>query len=317
MGPELVVVDMGWERVILGSCDVEVPIEIKFRSHSAHGVIRPIHAQKTTVVPPHSAIPVCIHHLHQIPADRDYLFKPGDVNSGVYAHMVNSETSTVLVQNDSHNLLHIPRNFRLGHIVELEYPNAFTAEPTELADLALRQPKSHHKASWFRKLVTAYAAIALPKILLPMSNSLASLDALVLHDHISSLTETKSGSSTLSEVKLSNGVTIHNSGKNTVQELTAVVEKFPQIWKDSGFAELSEENWMRIPLKTGWEEKLKSKAKVYPLGTRDREFVDKTFDELYGLGRMSWTTTSTPFSYPCFVVWKNQPNGEQEKTSGN
>lgn len=149
MGPELVVVDMGRKRVILGSCDVEVSIEIKFRSHSAHGVIRPILAQKTTVVPPHSASPICIHHLHQIPADRDYLFEPGDVNFGVYTHMVNSETSTVLVQNDSHNSLHIPRNFRLGHIVELECPNAFTAEPTELADLALRQPKSHHKASWF------------------------------------------------------------------------------------------------------------------------------------------------------------------------
>lgn len=302
MGPELVVVDIGRKRVILGSCDVEVPIEIKFHFHSAHGVIRPIHAQKTTVVPPHLALPVCIYHLHQIPADRDYLIEPGNVNFGVYAHMVNSETSTVLVQNDSHNSLHVPLNFRLGHIVELEYPNASTAEPTQLADLALRQPKSHHKASWFRKLVTAYAAIASPNILLPVSKFLASSDAPVLHDHTSSFTETKSGASTLSEVKLFNGVIIHNSGKNTVQELTAVVEEFLQIWKNLGFAELSEKNWMRIPLKTGWEEKLKSKAKVYPLGTRDREFVDKIFDELHGLGRMSWTTASTPFSYPCFVV---------------
>ena len=32
MGPELVVVDIGQKKVILGSCNVEVPIEIKFRS---------------------------------------------------------------------------------------------------------------------------------------------------------------------------------------------------------------------------------------------------------------------------------------------
>ncbi len=69
---------------------------------------------------------------------------------------------------------------------------------------------------------------------------------------------------------------------------------------------------MPILLKTGWEKKLKSKVKVYPFKTRDREFVDKTFDELHELGKMSWTTTSTPFSYPCFVVRKNQPNGELE-----
>ena len=93
----------------------------------------------------------------------------------------------------------------------------------------------------------------------------------------------------------------------------AVVKEFPQIWRDSGFEKLSEKNWMRILFKTRWEEKLKSKAKVYSLGTRDREFVDKTFDELHELGRMSWTTTTTPFSYPCFIVWKNQPHREQKR----
>ena len=68
---------------------------------------------------------------------------------------------TALVQNNNDNPLRIPRNFRLGHIVELEYPNAFTAEATELADLALRQPKFNHKASCFRKLITSCAAAVL------------------------------------------------------------------------------------------------------------------------------------------------------------
>lgn len=108
MGPELVLVDMGRKSVILGSYDVELPIEIKFCSHSAYRIICSIHAQKTTVVPPHLVLPICIHHFHQILENQDYLFEPEDVNFGVYAHMVNSETSTVLVQNDSHNSLYIP-----------------------------------------------------------------------------------------------------------------------------------------------------------------------------------------------------------------
>ena len=156
----------------------------------------------------------------------------------------------------------------------------------------------------------AYSGVDWPKIISPMSNSLASSDASILHGHTSSYTETRGDISISSNVKLSNEVTIHNLGKNTIQELTEVVEEFPQIWRDSGFAELSEQNWMCILLKTGWEEKLKDKAKIYPLGTRDREFVDKTFDELHELGKMSWTTNSTPFSYPFFVIWKNQPNEE-------
>lgn len=68
---------------------------------------------------------------------------------------------------------------------------------------------------------------------------------------------------------------------------------------------------MQIPLQSDWEKRVDGKAKVYPLGTKDREFVT-TFDELHSLGQMSWTKTSTPFSYPCFVVWKTLPSGERK-----
>jgi len=51
---------------------------------------------------------------------------------------------------------------------------------------------------------------------------------------------------------------------------------------------------------------------VYPLGIKDRKHIDKTFDKLYEKERMSWSTTSTPFSYPVFVVWKTLPSGERK-----
>lgn len=44
---------------------------------------------------------------------------------------------------------------------------------------------------------------------------------------------------------------------------------------------------------------------------RDKELVDKTFDELHELGRMSWSTDATPFSYPVFCAWKTQ-NGKRK-----
>lgn len=111
---------------------------------------------------------------------------------------------------------------------------------------------------------------------------------------------------------LPNGITIHDSGTEAVEAFTKIVDEYASIWTDQGFAELPEENWMRIPLKSDWEDKTPGKIRVYPLGTRDKEFIDKTFHELHSLGRMEWTNTSTPFSYPCFVVWRTLPDGSRK-----
>lgn len=146
-----------------------------------------------------------------------------------------------------------------------------------------------------------------------MPSPLASSGPFVFHNHAFSYADTEGGPSTLSGVKLSNGVTIHNSGKSTIQELTAVVEEFPQIWKDSGFAELSEENWMRILLKTGWEDKLKGKLKYTRSEPEIKSLLTRLLTSCINWAECHGQLTSTPFSYPCFVVWKNQPNGERKR----
>ena len=70
---------------------------------------------------------------------------------------------------------------------------------------------------------------------------------------------------------------------------------------------------MKIPLRDDWESRMPAKApRIYPLGIEDKKLVDKTFDKLHEQGRMSWSTTSTPFSYPVFVVWKTLPSGERK-----
>ena len=37
---------------------------------------------------------------------------------------------------------------------------------------------------------------------------------------------------------------------------------------------------MNIPLHNNWQSKITGKAKIYPLGVRDREVVDKMLDKL-------------------------------------
>lgn len=116
----------------------------------------------------------------------------------------------------------------------------------------------------------------------------------------------------VTDIVLPSGVILHKAEKEIVDKFTEIVNDYPSIWVEKGFADLPEDNWMRIPLKADWEEKVTGKAKVYPLGAKDREFVDKTFDQPHDLGRLSWTNFLTPFSYPCFVVWKKQADGTRK-----
>lgn len=39
-------------------------------------------------------------------------------------------------------------------------------------------------------------------------------------------------------------------------------------------------------------------TKPYPLGPKDRQVVDETFDKLHDQGKMGWTTKATPFRRP-------------------
>ena len=101
------------------------------------------------------------------------------------------------------------------------------------------------------------------------------------------------------------GVTIYGN-QDTCEKLGRVVEQHRILWEDrGGFADVPVEDWLRVPRKTNWEDLSKGKAKVYPLGIRDREVIDKEFDKLQSQGRVEWTSRHTPFSYPVFVVWKN------------
>ena len=47
---------------------------------------------------------------------------------------------------------------------------------------------------------------------------------------------------------------------------------------------------MKIPLQENWQSKITGKAKIYPLGIRDKEVVNNTFNKLHRQGRLDWIT---------------------------
>lgn len=60
--------------------------------------------------------------------DSDFLFYLAtQTNLMLFAHIVNHETTKVLVRNTSDQLLHILRHQKLGYIVDIYYNNCFLA----------------------------------------------------------------------------------------------------------------------------------------------------------------------------------------------
>ena len=106
-----------------------------------------------------------------------------------------------------------------------------------------------------------------------------------------------------SNIVLFNDVIIYSFDESKV--FRNLIAEFSTLWIDSDFVDLSKKNWMKISLKTNWENKISEKTKMYFLKTRDRALVDKTFDELHDLNRLFWINEFTSFNYSMFCEWKN------------
>lgn len=288
----------------IGSCGVEVPIEIRSKGPIMKRVIS---AKKPTIIPPKSTAVVEIHHL-DLP-DRDFLFEPiEDSTLSLYAGLMGNQTAGVLVKNEEEQPIRIRRNMKLGDLHELSTDGCYhiTTGQEEVAELATRHPKKEHQASFakgfFKNLLHKgkMAAIAL------LATGATAMNTTNMPTGAPTPSIEVVGSA--QDVVQPNGVTTYGH----VPELTQIVEEFPSLWKEEGFAEVPEAEWMRIPLKSDWEEKALKTARVYPLGAEARKVVDETFDKLHEQGRMSWTNESTPFSYPVFVVWTTRPDGSRK-----
>ena len=316
----------------ISSCKVHVPIELKPKGRA---VRQPVHARQSVVVPPHTQMLIPVHFTGPLPDSRDFLFEPDDESLlSLYAHLVDSSMSAVLAKNDSDLAIQVPRNRRMGTVAEADFDSCYHVTPSEeMADLATRRPRKDHQSSWLKKVfnkVVATSAIALLAVAGPtgsagttQTSGVANIPSISkdipgipgianLSGPIPEATKVPAPdltvNHTLDDLVLPSGVTIHAGSP----QIAAVANEFPKIWEEGGFADVPQQDWMRIPLRSDWESKVPKTARIYPLSNESKAIVDKTFDKLHDQGRMVWTNTSTPFSYPVFVVWKAQPSGERK-----
>jgi hypothetical protein len=113
---------------------------------------------------------------------------------------------------------------------------------------------------------------------------------------------------------LGNGITVFDDGSGIADILAHELLKY-DVWRDKGFADVPEDQWMSIPMKEEWEKIVDQSGKVYSASARDRKLIDEVHDKLHAQGRMSYVTSHAPTGFPVFVVWRwvDGPDGPIQK----
>lgn len=272
MSPENFVIDIEKKTALIGSCEVTVPISARQRGQF---LTRKLLTSESIIVPPRSEAMIPLVPV-SVPDDRDFLFHlAAQPNLTLFTHIIDHQTSRILVRNTSDQSLRIARRHKLGHLINIAYDNCFFTDERAAIDSATFLPSSQ-----------------------PLSK-------------FSAGTPLFSTDSSL-ETVLDNRVKVYGDAA-AVEQIAELVAEYPTIWESQSFVRIPPERWMTMPLKPGWESKVSAiKPKVYPLGNKAQRIVDDTFEKMHTQGRLKYTTDPTPFSFPVFVVYKTDSQGKRK-----
>ena len=234
---------------------------------------REILAESNIVLPPHSERLIPFISPN-LPDDRDFIFHPSPAPRSLtfFSHLIDRNNSAVVARNDSDHAFQVPRKFRLGAVTEMYYENCYLSG---LGPEHAECPPIHA-----------------PPIL-SSGVSISAVDPAL-------------------ETRLSNEIMVYGEPE-VVSRFKDLTEEFPSIWTSQGFVDIPPKRWMTVPLRSDWESKVSEiKPRVYPLGHKARKVVNETFDKLQSQGRLEYTRSQTPFSFPVFVVWKTNAKRERK-----
>ena len=268
---------------IRSCCGIQIPISVELKRMNQ--VNWGVFSKELMMIPPATKAIVPVQGPKRkpfqqlLPVDQDFLFEPDmtATNASVYTHVVDHEMLGIQVFNDTATNITIPKGTQMGTIVEYKADGCFLVDAANAPLSAAPGVPSED----VRNIIKTYLSDTSP------AGNL--------------------------ETKLSNGVTIYRNA-NTTMTLSHLSNKFSDVFEDTGeVAEVSESEWMDIPLQDDWQTKYKAgQARVYGLSTKDKEVVNMEFDKLQEQGKLTWSTTRTPFMFPCFIVWKTLPNNTKK-----
>ena len=208
----------------------------------------------------------------------------------------------------------------------MNYFNVFHVDKQNVIELIVRMSIREHKFSWFKKILSIFVVVVaiIIDVIFDFNFTFSLAISFAFDFQITIISSSivdlnfivdvkKSFAIVLfifSNVILSNEITIYQFVD--IEIFVSIMKKISILWIDVDFVELFEKNWMRIFLKSNWKNRVFDKIKIYFLNVRDRELMNKIFDEFHEQKRMSWTNISTSFNYSIFCIWKKNVNDENK-----
>jgi len=84
---------------------------------------RPVHAKRMRIISANLVATVEIYNLALLV--RDYFFELQDTNLSIYAGLIDEDMTSILVKNGGDTPIRIPRNIRLGEIIESQFNGCY------------------------------------------------------------------------------------------------------------------------------------------------------------------------------------------------
>ena len=239
-------------------------ISLKIQSKDSY-IRRTVHAQNVFIL--QSEMKQFISIKTKIFEERDFFFESdSNANFTMCSQILNANTKKILIRNESEIIIKISRRKRFEQISKVDCDNCF--QMTEI-DMTIKSSKQKNKVL-----------------------STVNIFSIISTDGLTSM-----------KTKLLNDFMMYENTK-AKKVYIKLIDEFSSLWENHDFIDVSETNWMKISLKDNWQSKVIEKFKIYPLNTKDKEVLDKTFDDLHEKNRLKWTDKTTPFSYSVFIAWR-------------
>ena len=172
--------------------------------------------KKIIIISFHFEFQIRIHHLN-FSEKKNFLFESKSVDFDLYAHIIETETSDILIRNEQNKSLRISRNVYLDRVMKMKYSNVCHVTTNDVINLAIRKPKSFHRKAYFQRLLKSYLFVV----------------------------EIDSAESETT-IRIKKKIIIHNADPIFTKQLLELINNHSAIWTDQGFAILSEDEWKRM-----------------------------------------------------------------------
>ena len=124
----------------------EIIVNLKIRTFKIIVQIS-IHVRKIIVIFFRFELVFSMHYTI-VSFDRNYFFESNELKFSLYVHLINFNIKQIIVRNENNQIVHIFRNYRVDHIIEINYINVFQIHVDEInhvVDLILRRFVQKHK----------------------------------------------------------------------------------------------------------------------------------------------------------------------------